>query len=200
LRFLEVSCWLLGLLCSGFFLSHLALAEIDRSSAISDFERSLAYDKPDQSQWSSARIAAYAAGLRQPREDVIAVLSIPDVSLKVPVYHESTDLMMDLGAGLIAGTAGPDETGNIGIAGHRDGYFRALKDIETGDLLMLQTAVGERRFRVSEISIVDPLDVEVLAPGDSSAVTLVTCYPFYYVGSAPQRFIVRAELDITSAN
>lgn len=200
MRLLEVGCWLLGLLSTGFFLSQLALAEIDRSSAISGFERTLSYVKPDQSQWSSARIAAYTAGLRQPREDVVAVLSIPQVSLQVPVYHESTDLVMDLGAGLIAGTAGPDETGNIGIAGHRDGYFRALKDIETGDLLTLQTQAGERRFRVSDISIVDPLDVEVLAPGNSPAVTLVTCYPFYYVGSAPQRFIVRAELDITSAN
>ncbi|WP_279245542.1 class D sortase [Candidatus Litorirhabdus singularis] len=199
MRFLEISFWLLGLGCGGFFLSQLALAEIDRTSDIAAFERALAYQEPDQSQWSSTRIEAYSEGLRQAPSDVVAVLSIPGVQLKVPVYHEDTDLMMDLGAGLIAGTAGPDEAGNIGIAGHRDGYFRALKDIKTGDLLMLQTPAGERRFRVSNISIVDPLDVEVLEPSESAAVTLVTCYPFYYVGSAPQRFIVRAELDTISA-
>lgn len=190
--------WLLGIALSGFFLSQLALGEADRVADIEAFE--LAYPRvdaaPDQSLWSEERIAAFDAGQQLAPDHVEAVLAIPELDLKVPVYGDSSDLSMDLGAGLIPGTAGPDEVGNVGIAGHRDGYFRVLKDIEVGAALTLQTPQGERRYRVSETLIVDPLDVEVLDATEHSSVTLVTCYPFYFVGSAPQRFVVKAELDI----
>ena len=94
--------------------------------------------------------------------------------------------------GHIEGTPGPGQGGNIGIAGHRDSYFRVLKDIAQGDLLELDVRDGVRRFRVVRLSIVGPDDVGVLAPTGGNLVTLVTCYPFYFVGSAPQRFIVHA--------
>ncbi len=196
LRGVEGLSWLLGIGLCGFFISQLALGEAARMSDIRAFELAYAADAPDQSLWSEERIAAFEISKQQAPAHVEAVLSIPDLDLKVPVYADSSDLAMDLGAGLIPGTARPDEAGNIGIAGHRDGYFRVLKDIEIGDSITLQTPQGERRFRVQETLIVDPLDVEVLEATDASSVTLVTCYPFYFVGSAPQRFIVKAELDI----
>src|SRR5262249_26967786 len=99
---------------------------------------------------------------------------------------------LDRAVGHIEGTAAPADPGNIGIAGHRDGFFRVLKDIAAGDVLELVLRSGVRRFRVDRLTIVGPDDAEVIAPTTRSMVTLVTCYPFYFVGSAPQRFIVQA--------
>lgn len=86
----------------------------------------------------------------------------------------------------------PGEPGNLGVAGHRDGYFRVLKDIALGDEIRITTMRGPESFVVQELSIVDPTAVEVLDPTEQQSVTLVTCYPFYFVGHAPERFIVRA--------
>jgi LPXTG-site transpeptidase (sortase) family protein len=94
----------------------------------------------------------------------------------------------------------PHEGGNIGISGHRDGYFRVLKDVEVGDSIVLQTLEGEKRFKVDEIHIVDKTDTQLLEDTRDQTVTLVTCYPFYFVGHAPQRFIVTASLDTTDVN
>jgi LPXTG-site transpeptidase (sortase) family protein len=96
------------------------------------------------------------------------------------------------GAARIEGTAAFGEGGNVGLAAHRDGYFRALQGIRKGDLVEVLT-MGERlRYRVSDIRIVSPQFIEVLAPTEAPALTLVTCYPFRQVGPGPQRFIVRA--------
>jgi len=84
--------------------------------------------------------------------------------------------------------------GNSGIAGHRDGFFRGLKDIATGDWIELETLSGKEVYRVEQTWVVDPEDVSVLDPTPRRALTLVTCYPFYFVGAAPRRFIVRAVL------
>jgi len=100
---------------------------------------------------------------------------------------------LNRGAGVIAGTALPGERGNVAISAHRDGFFRPLKDVVVGDVIELRGAEGRvQRFEVAAISIVDPLDVSVLDATDAPVLTLVTCYPFYYVGFAPDRFIVRA--------
>src|SRR6185503_18622734 len=99
---------------------------------------------------------------------------------------------LDRGVGHIEHTAAPRSDGNSGIAGHRDGFFRGLKDIGSGDAIELET-LGEREvYRVDRMWIVDPTDVSVLDPTPTPSLTLVTCYPFYFVGSAPQRYIVRA--------
>jgi sortase A len=186
---------------SGFFLSQMVQGEVARVEGIERFELAWSAEAPDQSLWSEERIAAWQASKAAAPEDVIGVLSMPDLGLRVPVYDDDSDLSMDRGAGWIAGTAGLEEGGNTGIAGHRDGYFRVLKDAEIGDNLVLQTRYGARNYRVEEILIVDPLDVEVLDPSDDSQVTLVTCYPFYFVGSAPQRYIVKAQqVDEVSSN
>jgi len=106
-----------------------------------------------------------------------------------PVKDDGT---LDRGVGHIEGTATPGAEGNSGIAGHRDGFFRGLKDIAAGDVIELDTLHGRESYRVERTWIVDPEDVSVLDPTTTRALTLVTCYPFYFVGSAPRRFIVRA--------
>jgi sortase A len=123
------------------------------------------------------------------------VLRIPNLKLAVPVYEGTNELNLNRGAGRIEGTAAIGASGNLGLAAHRDGFFRPLKDIHVGDPLYLDTIDRTLIYRVSSIRIVTPGDVDVLAPTDKPSVTLVTCYPFYFVGSAPKRFIVQAQLE-----
>jgi sortase A len=87
----------------------------------------------------------------------------------------------------------PGQAGNVGLAGHRDTFFRPLRDIQHDDVITVTTLLGEYRYRVLSAKIVPPEDVSVLDPGEGEILTLVTCYPFYFVGPAPDRFIVRAE-------
>ena len=125
----------------------------------------------------------------------MAVLRIPKLNLEVPVLNGTDRFTLNRGVGRIPGTAFPGETGNIGIAGHRDGFFRGLKDIHTGDKIELLTAKGTDIYTVDRILITDPSDVSVLDSGTKPALTLVTCYPFHYIGPAPRRFIVEASLQ-----
>lgn len=199
-KIIEVLSWITGLALLGFSVSHWAVAESSRRTDLAGFELALLEERPDQSLWSEERIDAWEQGRVSAPEDVVAILSMPGLDLKVPVYEGSDDLTLDLGAGLIPGTSVPGEQGNIGIAGHRDGFFRVLKDVQVGETLHLATAAGRQRYTVTETFIVDPIDVEVLEPTATPTVTLVTCHPFYFIGSAPQRFIVRAELDENPVN
>jgi sortase A len=142
--------------------------------------------------WSTVRVKAYKASLQRETPPTLAILRIPRLALEVPVHDGTSDAVLDLAAGRIEGTALPGTPGNVGIAAHRDGYFRVLKDIKEGDTLVLDTPVAMEQYRVEWIRIVVPEDVSVIAPTPGAAVTLVGCYPFYHRGSAPKRFIVRA--------
>jgi sortase A len=142
--------------------------------------------------WSPTRVRLYKAGLQQATPPALAVLRIPRLTLEVPVFDGTSDAVLDLAAGRIEGTALPGSPGNVGLAAHRDGFFRVLKDIKKGDELVLDTPVALEQYRVEWIRITTPDDVSVIQPTPGAAVTLVGCYPFYYVGSAPKRFIVRA--------
>ena len=104
---------------------------------------------------------------------------------------ESEDLRRAVGH--IPGTAFPGERGNVGIAGHRDTFFRPLRSIQRDDAITVSTLKGAFRYRVVSTKVVSPEDVQVLYPSGQDCLTLVTCFPFDYVGSAPKRFIVRAE-------
>lgn len=148
----------------------------------------------DTSLWSEQRIDAYKQSLEVLVDGPIGVLTIPRMSLEVPVFNDTGETVLNRGLGRIEGTARPGEKGNIGIAGHRDGFFRCLKDIQLGDRIELATLKGKTTYVVDETKIVFPEDVSVLEPRKSSALTLVTCYPFYFVGSAPKRFIVHASI------
>ena len=146
----------------------------------------------DQSLWSSVRINAWRNVSGEPAPPPVAMLKIPKIHLEVPVLPGTDDRTLDHGVGLIEHTAEPGTEGNSGIAGHRDGFFRGLKDIVPGDTIRLDTLRGTFAYRVERTWVVKPEDVSVLEPTPVPALTLVTCYPFYFQGSAPLRFIVRA--------
>jgi sortase A len=148
--------------------------------------------KVDMTLWSAVRVKAYKAALQRETPRTLAILRIPRLLLEVPVHDGTTDAVLDIAAGRIEETALPGTTGNVGIAAHRDGFFRVLKDIKEGDALVLDTPVSTEQYRVEWIKITTPEDVSVIDPTPSPAVTLVGCYPFYHPGPAPQRFIVRA--------
>jgi sortase A len=119
-------------------------------------------------------------------------LEIARLQLSVMVIEGSSDRDLRLGVGHIRGTPLPGNSGNVGLAGHRDTVFRKLSQIQAQDLVTFTTLTGVFQYRVVSTSIVSPTSVEVLDPTPDPELTLVTCYPFYYVGHAPQRFIVRA--------
>ncbi len=152
---------------------------------------------PDRHLWSPERVRAWEDSLSRDAPEALAVLRIPRIGVEVPVLEGTDDWTLNRAVGHIEDTARPGGTGNSGIAGHRDGFFRALKDIHDGDVIELETLGGTGIYQVRRTWIVDPEDVSVLDPTDAPALTLVTCYPFYFVGSAPQRFIVRAVLTKT---
>lgn len=147
---------------------------------------------PDQLLWSPTRINAWRGAIAEPGPAPLAVLRIPKLRLEAAVLPGTDDGTLNRGLGHIESTAQPGTDGNAGIAGHRDSFFRALKDIAQDDLIELDTPLMTDVYRVERTWIVDPDDVSVLDPTPVRALTLVTCYPFYYVGSAPKRFIVRA--------
>jgi len=147
---------------------------------------------PDQSLWSQVRVRGYEESLKEQTSDPLAILRIPKIGVEVAVLEGTDDLTLNRAVGHIEGTPRPGENGNVGIAGHRDGFFRGLKDVVVGDTMELETLAGKETYRIEDIWIVKPEDVQVLDPTPGRAITLVACYPFYFVGSAPKRYIVRA--------
>jgi len=141
--------------------------------------------------------SAKSAGSRgaEPAEgEPLGRLAVPRLGLSVMVAQGVSAGTLRRAVGHIPATALPGEPGNVGIAGHRDTFFRSLKDIRKNDTLTLETLGGTYPYVVDSIAIVGPEDVNVLAPTGHPTLTLVTCYPFFYVGAAPQRFIVQAHL------
>jgi sortase A len=132
------------------------------------------------------------SSLQQPMP--LGVLRIPRIRLEVPILEGTDENTLNQAVGHIEDTAVPGAAGNSGIAGHRDGFFRGLKDVVVGDSLALETLDRTESYRVESIWIVNPEDLSVLAPTRHRSLTLVTCYPFYLVGPAPKRYIVRAVL------
>jgi sortase A len=148
----------------------------------------------DLSLWSSERVQAFKDSLAEEAGAPIALLSIPKIHLDVPVFNGTDDLTLNRGVGRILGTARIGQRGNLGIAGHRDGFFRGLKDVGPGDFVKLVLRGRTVTYVIDKIQIVSPGDVHVLQPTPAAALTLVTCYPFYFVGSAPQRYLVSASV------
>jgi sortase A len=124
--------------------------------------------------------------------DALGVLRVDRLGWSVIVRPSASDADLARGAGWIGGTALPGTQGNAGIAGHRDTFFRALRHFKINDEIRLETGKGMVRYVVKEMKVVDPGQVDVIAPDRRASLTLVTCYPFYLVGHAPRRFIVKA--------
>jgi sortase A len=130
--------------------------------------------------------------------DVLGRMDIPRLGVSVAVLQGTSSRMLRLGVGHIEGTPLPGEPGNSGIAGHRDTFFRELKDIRRNDQIQLQTADGLIRYQVDWTKVVAPDDTSVFARSTETGLTLVTCYPFYFVGPAPNRFIAHATQVLTA--
>jgi LPXTG-site transpeptidase (sortase) family protein len=219
---LEIACWVAGTAMVTLYFGARFVGEIEREQGIEAFVQarapvSAAYPNfvtPNSFAWQEFQPPAarsvpvsvspervdfpvngrVGAPVSSPGSESmpIALLTIARVGLEVPVFADTSERNLNRGAGWVEGTAAPEDGGNIAIAAHRDGYFRVLQDVVLGDVLVLESIAQERNYRVTEISIVDPGDTSSLFATETAAVTLVTCYPFHFVGNAPQRYIVRA--------
>ena len=149
---------------------------------------------PADRMQAEAEGTSSGAGSAEGPDATLAVLRIPKIGVEVPVLEGTDNLTLNYAVGRIRGTARPGEGGNIGIAGHRDTFFRGLKDVSVGDSLQLQSSGKTAVYIVDRIRIVNPKDVGVLKPRSLPTLTLVTCYPFYFVGNAPKRYVVSATL------
>jgi sortase A len=125
-------------------------------------------------------------------DGLIGRLEIPRLGIAAVVVEGIDKTTLRRAAGHIPGTALPGQAGNIGVAGHRDTFFRGLKDLRTNDEIHFSTPAGEFTYEVESLKVVKPSNIGVLAPTHENVLTLVTCYPFFYVGASPKRFIVRA--------
>ena len=147
---------------------------------------------PDYSLWDPTQVRDYEAALEADYPPPLGILTISSLDIQVPIFNGADDHILDRGAGRIKGMGKMDGVGNLGISAHRDSFFRGLKDIEVGHEVLVQNTRGVDRYAVSEIRIVDKHDHSVLEETGDKRLTLVTCYPFYYAGHAPKRFIVTA--------
>jgi len=152
----------------------------------------------DFTLWNPKRVTAYNDSIAVKTDLPLAILRIPKINLEVPVFNDTDDLTLNRGVGRILGTAQIGQPGNLGIAGHRDGFFRGLKDVGRDDIVELVRPGRTDRYVITQMQIVNPEDVSVLAPTSTPTLTLVTCFPFYYVGNAPQRYIVTASYEISN--
>jgi sortase A len=149
---------------------------------LSEFNRILSDGPPVLSRASDPRGADALTGRIEVRR----------IGLSAMLVEGTTTIALRRAAGHIAGTGMPGVPGNVGIAAHRDTFFRPLRNIRKNDIITLTTVEAEYRYRVVSTKVVSPGDVSVLNPSEDEILTLVTCYPFYFVGSAPERFVVRA--------
>ena len=142
--------------------------------------------------WQPSPTIAVAEGMP------VANLEIPRLNLSVVVLEGVGDNILEVGAGHVPQTSLPGKSGNVGIAAHRDTFFRPLRNIQRNDVVRVTTTAGVFDYAVEWTRVVKPTDVEVLNPTEKPSLTLITCYPFHYVGSAPDRFIVRGRLISTT--
>lgn len=174
--------WLLlglGLGCLGIYAYETVEARRFQSEQAAAFEREATAERP---------LTEIRTG------SLIGMLDVPRLELSTPVIEGDDTGTLKRAVGHLPDTPMPWDEGNSAVAGHRDGLFRPLKDVKVGDEIRFRTTREELRYRVTKTSIVKPDDLSVLEPQDgASTLTLITCYPFYYVGSAPKRFIVHAE-------
>lgn len=159
-----------------------------------------AYETVEARRFQAQQTAAFEREARKQvapssvrRGGLVGMLDVPRLRLSTPVIEGDDDATLKKAAGHLPDTPMPWEGGNSAIAGHRDGLFRPLKDVKVGDEIRFRTTRDEFLYRVTKTTIVQPDDLTVLERQPGSTLTLITCYPFYYVGAAPKRFVVHAE-------
>jgi sortase A len=198
LLWIERTLWAVGAVCLGLVLYALAdarwFAHVQGRRLDEALQaRSAAEADGAASQTDNLDTFRPDAAAAPPDEGaLLGRIEIPRVGISALVLQGVEGETLRRGVGHIPHTSLPQMPGNVGLAGHRDTVFRGLKDIRKDDLIDLDTPAGSYRYAVDWSRIVDPADVIVLAASNQPELTLVTCYPFHYVGSAPLRFIVRA--------
>jgi sortase A len=196
-RWIERLLLLVGLVCLGtvaYAYFDARFTEVEESRRLDEAIQSHKTKPPTETD-SLASFQAEEAAVPPPKLEegaLVGRLEIPRVGVSSIVLEGVAARTLRRGVGHIPGTDLPFQNGNVGLAGHRDSFFRALKDIGKNDIVTLTTPEGTYRYQVEWTKIVRPQDTNVLENRGQPALTLVTCYPFYYVGSAPKRFIVRA--------
>jgi sortase A len=184
-RLLELCFWAMGCLALGYCAFLWGRAQYDQAEGKWALEHILPGD-PMTVTGTSRRPPDNAEG------SLVGRIDIPRLDLSAVVFEGTSDDTLSRGVGHLKGSAGPGERGNLVLAGHRDTFFRELRNIRQGDEVNIMGPQGEFEYQVESITIVDFDKTEVLKPGDGSTLTLITCYPFRYIGNAPERFIVRA--------
>jgi sortase A len=212
-RFVEIICWIVAALALGWVSyvqaesyfyqgeqsrkldallrrgnSSAAVAPAANASVTSSSSSSSAEDEslPMVTATPSPRVYAATPG------ELLGRIEIPRLNVSATIVEGDDTDNLRHAVGHIPGTALPWESGNIGLAGHRDSFFRKIGELRDGDQIVLTTIHGTFEFRASQFAIVKPDGVDVLSSVQQPALTLVTCYPFHYVGAAPQRFVIRA--------
>jgi sortase A len=180
--------------------SHIAAAR-DQANWAEELETQLSAASAAAASPETVRSAPESNKSAQPAavRGVIGRLELPRLQLSAMTREGTDAATLRRAVGHVPRTALPGEPGNAAFAGHRDTFFRKLRDVKRGDDILITTARGRHRYVVRETRVVQPTDVSVLDPTDSAVLTLVTCYPFNYIGPAPERFIVRAELVTAAA-
>jgi sortase A len=163
------------------------LPDRDRSVVAGSVQQTAAIGRVDYAPGRSRRSSESLSSV-----SIIGRLSVPRLQLSAIVSEGVDAKTLRRAVGHIPMTALPGQSGNVGIAGHRDTFFRSLKDLRIKDKILFSTPGGDFKYEVESLSIVEPANTAVLAPSAENMLTLVTCYPFSYVGAAPKRFIVRA--------
>lgn len=200
--FLERALLVIGLSCLGWYGMAAADAAYEQQEARAELERMID-ERPaaaapiDSRPLPSPEVLAFfrptAPMIPELGSRLVGLLEIPRLGISTAVVSGDDKEALHAGAGHLPDTPRPWEMGNSAIAAHRDTLFRPLKDIRIGDELQVRTPHGDLRYKVKKTRIVKPSDLSVLAPTKGQTLTLITCYPFYYVGSAPKRFIVQAD-------
>ena len=187
-----------GLRLYSFAGSTIGIRNFERNGRgrVSDRER--LFQSSDFRLGSADHVFTHQKSLIQPANAPLAILRIPAINLIVPIFNGTDDSALNRGVGRIPGSAEPGRTGNLGIAGHRDGFFRRLGELSTGDLIEVDRAGHADRYVVAGSRIVKPDDISVLQRTQSPTLTLVTCFPFYFAGPAPERYVVIAAFKSSS--
>ncbi|MEZ5499106.1 MAG: class D sortase [Steroidobacteraceae bacterium] len=144
--------------------------------------------------WSAQRLSAFREYVASAVPQPVATLEFLARDARIPVFRGVSELTMTIGAGHLPDSAALDGSGNVALTAHRDGAFRRLRKIEAGELLALRVGTLVRIYKVREHRVVEPTDLSVLTNTIEPTLTLITCYPFWFVGKAPRRFIIQADL------
>ncbi len=180
ITWIEACLWIVGCLAIGYCAFIWGRAQYDQA----------------QANWALNHVLPGDPGTAAPKGaaegSLVGRIDIPRLDLSVIVFEGTSDDTLARGVGHLRGTAAPGQIGNLVLAAHRDTFFRGLRDIRQGDEISVKAPDGDYQYSVDSTAIVQPTQTEVVRPTGYATLTLITCYPFNYIGSAPERFIVRA--------